>query len=111
MLYSSKGQGRNLGARVDTIEISRTQHLEVPSAYHTIAICENYFIDDVLPPGGEICLQRAGSDEEILSWRGLHDFSHLNGFCFGICQGNVIVIVIVIVMTNITMRNSQCLPA
>ena len=72
-------------------------------------------IDGIFPPGGEICLQRVGSYEEILSWRGLHDNSHLDGFCFGICQGNVIVIVIaiaiVIVMTNITMRNSQCLPA
>ena len=33
MLYASKGQSRNLGARVDTFEISRTQHLEVPLAH------------------------------------------------------------------------------
>ena len=46
MLYSSKGHNRNLGTRLETIEISRAQHLEVSKLIITgnilFALCLRY---------------------------------------------------------------------
>ena len=86
MLYSSKGQIRNFRARLDKVEISRVQILEVSWIFISGTKSKELNVK-FFSPGGKACFQRTGSNWEILPWWGLNDYGRLNGFCFWICQG------------------------